>query len=130
MCVLDKIAVPFLALYKFLFGKTALGYVACRDKLTRPPVKLQIVRGDFDIDQRTVLFLMLPNHLRAPAGLRISELVEKSGHMFRRANIRDRHREKFFPAIAVLLDGRVVNLAKTKRLDVVDPDRLGYCSKQ
>ena len=59
---------------------------------------------------------------------RLMELHE-SGDLFRRPDVRHLQVKEFFPAVAVLFNGRIVYCKETERLIVVDIHRDGQLIK-
>src|SRR5207245_4427120 len=87
----------------------ALRDVLGQHELGRPPVELERIRRDLHVDDDPVFLPVTPDADGAEAVPRLGDLAAEGGHVVRRADILDRHREELVPRVAVLADRRLVD---------------------
>src|SRR5436190_2197001 len=121
---LDQRPVPRLELARQLLRFQALGDVADHGQARRPAVEFEIEGDDFDVDLLSAL-LAVPRHALHVGTARILKILEQLRDVLRRAELLRGHRQKLFPRVAVMVDGRLVHGEETQGLVFHDPHRTG-----
>src|SRR5205809_689676 len=126
---LDQRPVPRLELARQLLRLQALGDVADHGQARRPAVEFEIEGDDFDVDLLSAL-LAVPRHALHVGTARILKVLEQLRDVLRRAELLRGHRQKLFPRVAVMVDGRMVHGEETQGLVFHDPHRTGMDVEQ
>ena len=78
---------------------------------------------NFDVNESTVLLIVPPRPRRVPPRSSALRTLKKPLNVFARPDIQDRHRQKFFSRITIVLDCRCIDIQEIKRLEIVYPRR-------
>lgn len=122
--MVDEVKKKLALLLKYLVDLDASGYIVGEDETGLAPPVVDIVGGDFGIDECAVFALVQPDiRQRVAAGI-VGDRFEQAGHFILRTNILDGHGEEFVTGIAVLLDGSIVDIEEGEGFHVGNPHGL------